>query len=76
MGRRKTPLDPVALNQTAAANCRSILEQLTHVGRVDRKQFIAEMQSRSMEHYGKPLDATQVVLLNKICTAYEREIEI
>lgn len=72
MGRRKTPIDPVKVNADAAENCRAILAQLTENGKVDRKRFVAEMQSRSMEHYGKPLSASSVTHLGVIVDAYER----
>lgn len=58
----------------AAANCRAILTQLSTAGRVDREQFVAEMQSRSLEHYGRPLAPDQVQLLTKIVDAYEDEV--
>jgi hypothetical protein len=63
----------VVSNEIAAANCRSILAQLSTDGKVNHKAFIGEMQSRSMEHYGKPLDEAQLRLLARIAAAYEAE---
>lgn len=60
-------------NKKAAANARAILAQLTTNGKVDRKRFIAEMQSRSMEHFGIPLTGAQVDLLHQIAVAYQSE---
>lgn len=61
-------------NETAAANCRELLASMTTAGHVDREQFIAEMQARSMEHYAKPLPASSVRNLHAIIDAYETEI--
>ena len=62
-----------ASDAVAAANCRALLASLSTAGRVDREQFIAEMQSRSMEQIGRPLEAKQVRLLTQIVDAYEDE---
>lgn len=72
MSRRKTPTDPVKSNVDAASNCLAMLDQLSENGKVDRKRFVAEMQSRSMEHYGKPLAKSSVTHLGVIVDAYER----
>lgn len=64
--------EPVS-NEIAAANCRAILAQLSVDGKVNYKAFIGEMQSRSLEQYGKPLHGGQLRLLAKIVAAYEAE---
>lgn len=63
-------------NAVAAANCRALLASMSTAGRVDREQFTVEMQSRSLEHNGRPLTADQLRLLTKIVDAYEDESKL
>lgn len=69
-GRKNKPVS----NTTAAANCRALLASMTTAGHVDREQFIAEMQARSMEYHAKPLPASSVRTLHQIIDTYEKEI--